>query len=40
MNDKPRWMRFTEALTLIFAIIAVVSPFAAILLPAVLQTQI
>lgn len=40
MSDKPRWMRFIEALTLIFAVIAVVSPFAAILLPAVLQTQI
>lgn len=40
MNNKPGWMRFIEALTLIFAIIAVASPFAAILLPAVLQPQI
>ncbi|MDK3159350.1 copper chaperone PCu(A)C [Kamptonema cortianum] len=37
VKQKPLWMRVIEALTLIFAIIAVLSPFAAILLPAVLQ---
>jgi copper(I)-binding protein len=37
LKNKPVWMRVIEALTLIFAIIAVLSPFAAIILPAVLQ---
>lgn len=37
MKSKPYWMRVIEALTLIFAIIAVLSPFAAILLPRLLQ---
>lgn len=37
VKSKPYWMRVIEALTLIFAIIAVLSPFAAILLPRLLQ---
>ncbi len=37
MKNKTWWMRLIEALTLIFALVALFSPFAAILLPAVLQ---
>lgn len=39
MNKKPLWMRIIEALTVIFALIAALSPFAAILLPALLQNR-
>lgn len=39
VNKKPRWMRVIEALTFIFALIAVLSPFAAILLPAILMNR-
>jgi len=36
-RSKSGWMRVLERLTLVFAVVAVLSPFAAILLPGLLQ---
>jgi copper(I)-binding protein len=40
VNTKPWWMRVIEALTLIFAIIAMVSPFVALIVPLMFQEQL
>lgn len=38
VKHKPVWMRVMKALTLIFAVIALLSLFAALILPAVIET--